>query len=74
MALNYKQSQSCTDHEGNKWEVNYVKYDKADGDYDEVMQVKKNGREEGHTTWHYDKNRRLLKMNDGAPLVPCNLS
>jgi hypothetical protein len=42
---------------GDVWEEYYSEYpnDKYfEGGKDEVIQIKKNGREEGHITWHYD--------------------
>ena len=56
------------------WEEWFVRYDSdeyATGGYDEVLQVKRNGREMGHTTWHYDGNGHLLAKNDhGDTTIP----
>jgi len=51
---------------GDVWEEWFVRYDTdeyAEGGYDEVLQVKKNGRETGHVTWHYNSSGRLLSRN-----------
>jgi len=58
MAPSARQTEKYKDDAGNIWTVEYVTYDSTSGDpgdYDEVMQVKKNGREMGHLTYHKDK-------------------
>ncbi len=56
-----KERECYRDDDGNSWEIHYVVYDSNSGDpgdYDEVMQLKKNGYEQGHVTYHKDKNGR----------------
>jgi len=58
MAPRHRDTERYRDSEGNIWTIEYVLYDSTSGDagdYDEVMQVKKNGREMGHLTYHKDK-------------------
>jgi len=58
--------------EGTIWEIWFVIYETQIGK-DEVLQYKKNGKEIGHHTRHFDKNNRLLKENfHGITTIPSN--
>lgn len=61
MAPRHRDTETYVDSRGNIWTIEYVIYDSTTGDpgdYDEVMQLKKNEREQGHITFHKDKNGR----------------
>ena len=61
MAPRHRDTETYRDSKGNIWTIEYVVYDSTTGDpgdYDEVMQLKKNGREMGHITYHKDKQGR----------------
>jgi hypothetical protein len=71
--LQYKSNDCLQDNSGNVWCIYYVKYTTKNG-YDEVVQLKVNGKERGHVTWHYDHNGKLLKMNEhGDITIPSGL-
>jgi hypothetical protein len=61
--LQYRDHECLKDSDGNTYEVNYVRYNTSRG-YDEVIQLKINGTEAGHITWHYDENGTLLQVNE----------
>ncbi len=59
---------------GDVWEEFYAEYDNdkyfEDG-RDEVIQIQKNGREEGHITWHYDGDGVMRQKNEhGHTSIP----
>lgn len=61
MAPQHRDTENYEDSQGNIWAIEYVVYNSTagdPGDYDEVMQLKKNGKEVGHITYHKDKNGR----------------
>ncbi len=61
-----KDKECYQDDDGNRWEIFYVIYDSTTGDpgdYDEVMELRKNGNQEGHVTYHKDKNGVTKKEN-----------
>lgn len=61
----YKDRDCFIDNDGNRWQIFYSGYATANGGYDEVIQLQKNGREVGHTTYHYNrKGGQLLSRND----------
>lgn len=70
-----REKQCGADGQGNAWTIFTTMYDSttgSPGDYDVVVQVQKNGREEGHVTYHYAANRKL-KMKPrvhGNPNTP----
>lgn len=77
MALLERHTKCYRDRAGNIWVSIFVKYEStsgAPGDYDEVIQVKKNDIEQGHLTWHKDANGNTKVLQErGNVALPANL-
>lgn len=77
MALLERNTKCYKDGAGNIWMSIHVKYASTTGDpgdFDEVVQVKKNDIEQGHLTWHRDAsgNTKILQER-GNVTLPANL-
>ena len=77
MALLERNTKCYRDRAGNIWISIHVIYESTTGnpgDFDEVIQVKKNNREQGHLTWHRDaKGNTKIIQERGNVTLPANL-
>jgi hypothetical protein len=75
MAPRHRDTETYRDGSGNVWTIEYVVYDSTSGnpgDYDEVIQLKKNGKEVGHITYHKDKSggNKIPPRQTGSVSLP----
>ena len=71
--LEYRSDECLQDDSGNVYCIYFVRYTTKVG-YDEVIQLKVNKRERGHVTWHYDRDGKLLRVNQhGDTSLPSGL-
>lgn len=77
MALLERNTKCYKDRAGNVWVIISVKYESTSGDfgdYDEVVQVKKNDIEQGHITLHKDASGNTKSRHErGNVGLPANL-
>lgn len=76
MALKAREDEHYIDGD-DKWTVHYIVSEATHGDpgdYNEVIQISKNGKMVGHVTWHKDKNGRdkTILHEEGIQRVPAS--